>query len=125
MWLLRAFLNSAIDTAATTSAIHHVAVPNMQLLAPLLLEDCREALRWCLDRDRHHHKAAWQLACALARQGRHAEAAEQLRGLFSTPKRGFCISMWEMSEALYNKVPHLARPACAGLVCTCAGGYCR
>ena len=77
----------------------------LQLVA-LLLEDCQEAMRWCLEKDRHHHKAAWQLARALARQNRHAQAAEQLRGLFSSAKRGFCINMWEMSEALDTKVQH-------------------
>jgi hypothetical protein len=73
-------------------------------LAALLEADCTEAMRWCLEMDRRHYKAAWQLARAAAQRGRHAEAAEQLAGLFSTPRRPFQLNMTLLEEKLPRRV---------------------
>lgn len=73
-------------------------------LAALLEHDCTEAMRWCLEVDRRHYKATWQLARALATRGLHEAAAAQLHVLFSTPRRGFALNMHLLEEKLPARV---------------------
>lgn len=71
---------------------------HLQELVDLLVADCETALRWCLEKDKGFHKAHHALARSLQARGSFREAAEELRHLFTTPKRNFCISMWEIGD---------------------------
>lgn len=62
------------------------------------------AMRFVLEKNKDYHRAHYQLARALASQGKLQEAAEQLRALFSTAKRPFCINMWEIADPADAKV---------------------
>jgi hypothetical protein len=63
-----------------------------------LMQDCTAAMHFCLDKHKDYHRARYQLARVLQAQGRLGEAIEQLRALFSSGKRSFCINMWEISD---------------------------
>lgn len=55
-------------------------------------------MRWCLEKDKGFHKAHHALARSLQARGSFPEAAEELRQLFSSPKRPFYIGMWEIGD---------------------------
>ncbi len=64
----------------------------------ILVDDCMAAMQFFLERNKDYHRANYQIARALRARGRHAEAAAQLRALFSTTKRPFWINMWEITD---------------------------
>ncbi len=55
-------------------------------------------MHWVLEKDKDFHKARHALARSLQARGSFEEAAEQLHHLFTSPKRPFCISMWEIGD---------------------------
>lgn len=70
----------------------------LQALVELLIADGEAAMQWVLEKDMDFHKARHALARSLQARGSFVEAAEQLHHLFTSPKRPFCISMWEISD---------------------------
>ncbi|CAL8466575.1 g6111 [Coccomyxa elongata] len=69
-------------------------------LVDLLIADGEAAMHWVLEKDRDFHKARHALARSLQARDSFKEAAEQLHHLFTSPKRPFCISMWEIGDKL-------------------------
>ena len=70
-------------------------VLNVLEVREILIADCMAAMQFCLECDKGYHKAAFQIARALAAQGRKEDAVQQLQGLFSGRSK-FCISIWEI-----------------------------
>lgn len=78
-------------------------VLNALQVREILIADCMAAMRFCLECDKGYHKAAFQIARALAAQGRKEDAVQQLQGLFSGRSK-FCISIWEIRGGSEAKV---------------------
>ena len=62
-------------------------------------QDCKEALRFCLERDRGFHHARYALA-ADAEAARDAQtAADELRPLFTSRTRAFTVAMQPLARS--------------------------
>ena len=68
-------------------------------LAPKLLEDCLQALAFCLEEDKNFHKARYRLGMAYKAQARYEDALQELRVLFQKNKNSlFSINVWDMGD---------------------------
>ncbi|KAL4423906.1 hypothetical protein ABPG75_001207 [Micractinium tetrahymenae] len=76
-----------------------------------LLEDCCAAMRWCLEKDRNFHRAAYRLADAMQRTGQSHRAVALLEPLFTRGKQVFTANITPILESKVDAAPKRGRKA--------------
>ncbi|KAK9841857.1 hypothetical protein WJX81_007591 [Elliptochloris bilobata] len=106
------------EALAALSLVNGVASAEAQAI---IAEDCKEALHFCLERDRGFHRARFALSMADEGAGDVEAAAERLRPLFTSRTRAFSIAMQPITSLKAGRVPGSERGARGGAGSPMAG----